>query len=125
MPQTNRHAPSGANEGPRAYPSPSYHHQRPGFKASNTPLWPWVLAVVCAVALLLAFQKVVHTGAQQGAERVRAAAAESDAVWRCNYSLEVGPRESCRAQPTAANPINGPLHTASAHDPDPMAQLRR
>jgi hypothetical protein len=125
MSKPNRDNPSGANEGPRVYPSPSQHRQRPGMMALHTPHWPWVLAMVCALGLLLAFQHVVHTGAQQGAERVRSAAAESDAVWRCNYSLEVGPRESCRAQPTAAGPIKGALHTASSDAPVPMARLSR
>jgi len=76
-----------------------------------------LLAIVCAAALLLAFQQVLQEVARLAETRSLEVAAQTDAVWRCNYSLGVGPRESCHLQRSASRFVDKTLNTADGAQP--------
>jgi hypothetical protein len=85
------------------YARPRQSAWQRAFDALRAPVWPTILATVCAAGLLLAFQRVVHAGVQQGEARSRATAVHADAVWRCNFTRGVSQRASCHAD------LNTPL----------------
>ena len=57
-----------------------------------------VLAVVCGVLLLLAFQEVVGSSMRRGEDRNLANAAHTEALLRCSYTQDLGQRKRCYAQ---------------------------
>lgn len=82
--------------------------------APRAPVWPAILATVCAAGLLLAFQQVVQASVQQGEARTRTTAALADAVGRCDAMRDAGQRANCHAQlntapgtDTAGSPTEG------------------
>lgn len=75
-------------------------------------MWPWLLAGVAALALLLAFHEVVQDGVRQAESRRQAQAALVEATWRCNL-LGGGEAASLCLQalagPTQANQLERPM----------------
>lgn len=59
-----------------------------------------LLAVLGVAGLLLAFQRVVRQGVEQGATRQRASAALADATWRCNALTPADPQAPCPPSPS-------------------------
>jgi len=71
--------------------------------ALHPPLWPVAVAVALAVALLMAFQRVVVRGVEL-AERQRAfASAQHESMWRCKMLRSSGERAQCLAQVSDAH----------------------
>ena len=68
----------------------------------RSPAWPWALAVLTVLFLLLAFHQVVSDAVRQGELLRMAAANHSEAVWRCGALRGLRMRESCLAQLNAA-----------------------
>ena len=75
----------------------------------RAPVWPLLLATVCAAGLLMAFQEVVHAGVLQGEARNRATAAHSHEFWRCDFMRGVSQRASCHAQINSTRQIDATL----------------
>lgn len=114
-----------ATGGSAVYPRPRQSAWQQAFVALRAPVWPTILATVCAGGLLLAFQQVVHAGVQQGEARNRAAAAHADAVWRCNYTRGVSQRESCHAQLNTSRRIDATLNSTGGAEPEAVALASR
>jgi hypothetical protein len=68
----------------------------------RSPAWPWTLAVLMVLFLLLAFHQVVRDAVRQGELMRMATASHSEAVWRCGALRGLRMRESCLAQLNAA-----------------------
>jgi hypothetical protein len=58
--------------------------------------WCAALAVLAILALLLAFDRVVRQGVEQGALRQATERARSNATWRCNALPGMQARADCR-----------------------------
>ena len=93
--------------------------------ALRAPVWPTLLATICAAGLLVAFQEVVHAGVLQGEARNRATAEHSHAVWRCDFMRSVSQRESCHAQLNAERRVNATLTDPRATTPEAVALAAR
>jgi hypothetical protein len=81
----------------------------------RSPAWPYTLASLMVLFLLLAFHQVVRDAVRQG-ELLRATSASmSQATWRCGALPGLRARENCLAQlnvvPQEAAP--GALHNVS------------
>ena len=64
----------------------------------RSPAWPYTLASLTVLFLLLAFHQVVRDAVRQG-ELLRAASASvSQATWRCGALPGLRARENCLAQ---------------------------
>jgi hypothetical protein len=72
--------------------------------ALRAPLWPWSLAGLVILALLLGFHQVVRQAVRQGEVLRTTAASRAEAVWRCNTLSGSRVRASCLAQ------IDAPPH---------------
>src|SRR5437016_2552063 len=70
----------------------------------RSPAWPWTLAVLAVLFLLLAFHQVVSDAVRQGELLRMAAANQSEAAWRCGALRGLRMRESCLAQMSAPPP---------------------
>ena len=70
----------------------------------RSPAWPWTLAALMVLFLLLAFHQVVSDAVRQGELLRQAAASHSEAVWRCGALRGLRPRETCLAQLNAPQP---------------------
>lgn len=117
---------SVSNGGSAAQLRPSKYPGRETFAPFRVPLLPMLLALACAAALLLAFQQVVHAGVQKSEARSQVAAAQADAVWRCNYTLGLGQRESCHVQRMASQATNlTEAYFADATEPVDMSLASR
>lgn len=93
--------------------------------AGSLTVWPVILAAVCAAGLLLAFQQVVQAGMLQGEARNRAKAALADAVWRCNYAIGLGQRESCHMQLNTSRQLDATLNQPGAATPETVSPRNR
>ena len=91
----------------------------------RTPVWPLLLASVCAAGLLMAFQQVVHAGVQQGQARNRAAAADADAAWRCQFTRDISQRASCPAQLDISRRFDATQNSAGVAEPGAATLGRR
>ncbi len=91
----------------------------------RAPVWPLLLATMCAAALLFAFQEVVHAGVLQGEARNRATAAYSHEVWRCDFMSGVSQRASCHAQLKATRQVDASLNQARDTRPEAVTLARR
>ena len=91
----------------------------------RAPVWPLLLATVCAAGLLMAFQEVVHAGVLQGEARNRATAAYSHEFWRCDFMRDVSQRASCHAQLKATRQIDATLNNARDTRPEAVTLARR
>ena len=91
----------------------------------RAPVWPTLLATLCAAGLLMVFQEVVHAGVLQGEARNRATAAHSNAVWRCDFMRDVSQRASCHAQLNAERRVNATLTDPHATTPEAVALAAR
>ena len=83
----------------------------------RSPAWPWALAVLMVLFLLLAFHQVVSDAVRQGELLRMATANHSEAVWRCGSLRGLRMRESCLAQ------LNAPPQEESAHEARNVATL--
>jgi hypothetical protein len=91
----------------------------------RAPVWPMLLATLCAAGLLLAFQEVVHAGVLQGEARNRATAAHSHELWRCDFMRGVSQRASCHAQLSAERRVNATQDNPRGTPPEAVALARR
>ena len=107
------------------YPRPRQSAWRQVLDSMRAPVWPTLLATLCAAGLLMVFQEVVHAGVLQGEARNRAAAAHSNAVWRCDFMRDVSQRASCHAQLSAERQVNAALNNPRGAPPEAVALARR
>lgn len=114
-----------ATGGSTVYPRPPQSAWRQVLDSMRTPVWPMLLACVCAAGLLLAFQQVVHAGVLQGEARNRATAAYSHELWRCDFERGVSQRASCHAQLQTSRRINAALTTPDAAPPEAVTLAAR
>lgn len=89
--------------------------------ALRAPVWPVVLASVCAAGLLLAFQQVVRAGVLEGEARNRATAAHARAVMACNFMRSKSQRASCNTQLNAERLADAILN--GSHGAAPVATV--
>lgn len=106
-----------ATGGSTVYPQPPQSAWRQALDSMRAPVWPMLLASVCAAGLLMAFQQVVHAGVLQGEARNRATAAYSHELWRCDFMRGVSQRASCHAQLQASRRIDTMINTPDAATP--------
>jgi len=66
--------------------------------ALRAPMWPWSLAGLVIVALLVGFHHVVRDAVRQGEALRMSAATHAEAVWRCNTIGAARMRTRCLAQ---------------------------
>lgn len=104
-------------------PRPSAWHQV--LDAMRAPVWPTLLASLCAAGLLMAFQEVVHAGVMQGEARNRATAAHSHEIWRCDFMRGVSDRAGCHAQLKSTRQIDAALNAPRASAPAAVAVAAR
>lgn len=116
---------AAATGGSAVYPRPSPSAWRQVLDSMRAPVWPTLLATVCAAALLMAFQEVVHAGVLQGEARNRATAAYSHEVWRCDFMRGVNERASCHAQLKSTRQIDAMLNNPRANPPEAVALAAR
>lgn len=114
-----------ATGGSAVYPRPRQSAWQQAFLALRAPVWPAILATVCAGGLLLAFQHVVHAGVQQGEARNRATAAHADAVWRCDFLRDESQRASCHVQLNASRRVDATLNPTGRSQPEAVALASR
>lgn len=114
-----------ATGGSAVYPQPIRSAWQQACGALRAPVWPLVLATVCAAGLLLAFQEVVHSGVLQGEARNRATATHSHALWRCDFMRSVSQRASCHAQLSAARQVDATLPPPSDTRSELVALVNR
>lgn len=107
------------------YPRPRPSAWRQVLDLMRAPVWPILLATVCAAVLLLAFQEVVHAGVLQGEARNRATAAYSHELWRCDFMRGVSERASCHAQLTSTRQIDATLNNPRATPPKAVTLAAR
>lgn len=107
-------------------------HRRPArrvwqqaFAALRAPVWPAMLAVLCAAGLLLAFQQIVHAGVLQGEARNRATAAYAHERWRCNFTRGVSQSASCHAQLNASRHVDATLNAPAIANPAALTLAAR
>ena len=82
--------------------------------AVKSPVWPYAIAVLTVVFLLLAFHQVVRGAVHQGELLRMSTATHSEAVWRCSSLRGQRVRESCLAQLNAAPHDDAPLQNTAA-----------
>lgn len=82
--------------------------------AVKSPVWPYAIAVLTVLFLLLAFHQVVRGAVQQGELLRMATATHSEGVWRCSSLRGQRVRESCLAQMNAAPHDDAPLQNTAA-----------
>jgi len=105
--------------------APPRRQAGPGWLALRSPLWPALLAGLCALGLLLAFQQVVRQGVEQSQLRQQQAAAHANMVWRCNALRDANERQSCRAQLDATRSVQASVQNHSGAGLITAAQLGR
>jgi len=88
-------------------------------------VWPVILAAVCAVERLMAFQQLVHAGMQQGQARNRATAAHADTVLRCNVTRGTSQNTSCHPPLSAERHINAMPDNPRSTPPELVALAAR
>ena len=114
-----------ATGGSGMHPRPSQSAWQQAFVALRAPVWPAIVATLCALGLLLAFHQVVHAGVRQGEARNRATAAQANAVWGCNFMRDVSQRASCHAQLNSSRRIDATLNTPGVAGPETVALAGR
>ena len=103
------------------HPRPRQSAWQQVLDSMRAPVWPTLLATVCAAGLLMAFQEVVHASVLQGEARNRATAAHSHAVWRCDFMRGVSDRASCHVQLNAERRVNATLTDPRTTPPEAVA----
>ena len=98
---------------------------QPWWLALRSPLWLVLLAALCGLGLLLAFQQVVRQGVEQSQLRQQQASAHADSIWRCNALHGANERESCRAQLDATRSVEATVQNHSGTGLITAAQLGR
>ena len=98
---------------------------QPWWLALRSPLWLVLLAALCGLGLLLAFQQVVRQGVEQSQLRQQQASAHADSIWRCNALRGANERESCRAQLDATRSVEATVQNHSGSGLITAAQLGR
>lgn len=98
---------------------------QPWWLALRSPLWLVLLAALCGLGLLLAFQQVVRQGVEQSQLRQQQASAHADSIWRCNALRGANERESCRVQLDATRSVEATVQNHSGTGLITAAQLGR
>ncbi len=78
------------------------------------PVWPWAVAAVMVLGLLIGFYLVVREIKLQGEQRRRAVLSHADATWRCKAMLGRAPRASCLMELNAPSETDGPVRVVNA-----------
>jgi hypothetical protein len=66
--------------------------------ALHAPELPAIVAALVLFGLLIAFHQVVRGAVRQGESRRVVAAAQAEALWRCNILRDRAERNQCRLQ---------------------------
>jgi hypothetical protein len=84
--------PQALHEQQRSRPFP------PWLAALHAPELPAIVAALVLFGLLFAFLQVVRGAVRQGESRRVVAAAQAEALWRCNILRDRAERNQCRMQ---------------------------
>ena len=81
-----------------ALPHAAAPHWQRALDALRAHVWPVAVGVALAVALLVAFQRVVASGVEMAERQRVATAAQHDSLWRCKMLRPPSARADCLAR---------------------------